>query len=78
MAELTMRQFYVVADIGITIRDAERKYQVEVRPLDRGSSQLLYKGRLISVEGDHDDVYRLIDQLCPDALSDDQRQKLIK
>ena len=76
MGEIIMRQFNVRKDIEITIPEAERQYQVKIRPMDNDrSSQLLSEGRLIAVEGEHDNVYRLFDRLCPRALSDTQKIK---
>lgn len=72
-----MCQYYVGVDTDLTVTEAERQYQVEVRLLDEkkcGPSQLLSKGRLVAVEGEHDRVYRLFGRLCPGILTDAQRQ----
>lgn len=74
--ERIMRQFYVAKDTGLTISRAEKLFNVEVRPLDHDASKLLFPDRLISVEGDHDDVYRFFDKLCPGILSEEQRNSL--
>ncbi len=72
-----MRQFYVNKDVGLTISQAETQFGVEVRSLTVDNlSDKLYHGRLISVEGEHDNVYRLFDKLCPGVLSEEQRNSL--
>ena len=69
MSETILRQFHVAKDTGLTISEAEQRFGVEVRSLTIDPSNTLFVGRLISVEGDHDDVYRLFDELCPGALN---------
>ena len=76
MSETIMRQFYISKGTGLTVLNAEQCYQVEIRPLDNDTSQLLFEGRLIAIEGEHDNVYRLFDKLCPGMLSDSQRHRL--
>ncbi|MBI2062581.1 MAG: hypothetical protein HYT64_02745 [Candidatus Yanofskybacteria bacterium] len=72
-----MRQFYVSKDTGLTISQAETKFGVEVRSMTiDDTSDKLYHRRLISVEGNHDDVYRLFDVLCPGTLRPEQRKVL--
>lgn len=75
--ESIVRQFHVGVATGLTIAAAEAEFDVEVRSLtiDDGS-EVLYPGRLISLEGEHDAVYRLFDRLCPGVLSEQQRSAL--
>lgn len=79
MAETVLRQFHV-SDLytgHLTIAQAERQYRVEIRPLARDEAgaakdRPLKAGSLISVEGQHDNVYRLFNVLCPGVLRPEQ------
>ena len=76
MPETILRQFHVAKDTGLTILEAEQRFGVEVRSMAIDPSDLLFVGRLISVEGSHDNMYRLFDELCPEVLSEEQRNSL--
>ncbi|MDO8496615.1 MAG: hypothetical protein Q7S43_04190 [bacterium] len=82
-SETILRQFYVSKRYNgdLSISQAEARYGVEIRPLSlehqTGCKDLLLKPSLpISVEGDHDNVYRLFDLLCPGTLRPEQRKVL--
>lgn len=75
MAETILRQFHVSARYTgqLTIAQAEARFGVEIRPLALvevrdSKDKPLRAGSLISVEGDHDNVYRLFNVLCPGIL----------
>lgn len=79
MAGTILRQFHVSARYTgqLTIAQAEARFGVDIRPLAlveaRDSKERpLRAGSLISVEGDHDNVYRLFNVLCPDVLRPEQ------
>jgi hypothetical protein len=78
VSETILRQFYVAKDIGLTILEAEQRFGVEIRSLTIDPSDVLFIGRLISVEGSHDNVYRLFDKLCPGVLNEKQVNSLKK
>ena len=79
MAETILRQFHVSARyVGqFTVAEAEARFAVEIRPLALveardSKDRPLRAGSLISVEGDHDNVYRLFNVLCPGTLRPEQ------
>jgi hypothetical protein len=79
MAETILRQFHVSGRYTgqLTIARAERLFGVDIRPLALGEAsdsrnRPLKAGSLISVEGDHDNVYRLFNVLCPGTLRPEQ------
>ena len=82
-SETILRQFHVSKryDGDLTISQAEARYSVAIRPLSLQhqtdcKNLVLKPGVLISVEGDHDNVYRLFDALCPGTLKPEQRKAL--
>jgi hypothetical protein len=76
IVEVILRQFYIKEDTGLTIPQAEAEFGVEVRSLNDHGSDKLYAGRPISIEGEHDAVYRLFDRLCPGELTEEQRRTI--
>lgn len=79
MAETVLRQFHVSALYTgqLTIAQAERRFGVDIRPLELADARAskdrpLRAGSLISVEGEHDNVYRLFNVLCPGVLRPEQ------
>ncbi len=83
LPETVLRQFYVSKRYNgdLSTSQAEARYGVEIRPLSLKhqtdpKNLILETGMLISVEGDHDNVYRLFDTLCPGTLKPEQRKAL--
>lgn len=79
MAETVLRQFHVSALYTgqLTIAQVERRFGVDIRPLALAEARdfkdrPLRAGSLISVEGEHDNVYRLFNVLCPGVLRPEQ------
>lgn len=82
-SETILRQFHVSDRYhgDLSISQAEVMYSVEIRPLSLKhqtdcKNLVLKQDMLISVEGDHDNVYRFFDRLCPGILSSEQRKTL--
>ncbi|MEK7637913.1 MAG: hypothetical protein AAB375_00600 [Patescibacteria group bacterium] len=77
--ETVLRQFPVAENPDeLTTVSAEKHFGVEVRVLDlefcRGIA--IRPSYLISVEGEHDNVYRAFDYFCPGVLTEQQRARL--
>ena len=79
MAETILRQFHVSARYTgqLTFAQAEARFSVDIRPLALveardSKDRPIRAGSLISVEGDHDNVYRLFNVLCPGVLRREQ------